>query len=157
VQGENAKCLTGISGIRGDTVAVLAAIFDGPLERVTCENEHAPIMLAFIIEFVVSRHHAHGAPAQPGVEFKKVSRHLHATTLERGAKLIIQRDDLGPTIHESVYRCGGGAATVGMGNGEQQGRTVSSDETISIFVSMPATAERYLAAAKMGRNGNLKD
>jgi hypothetical protein len=129
VQGEDAKGLTGISGIRGDTIAVLATIFDVPLECVSCENEHAPVMLAFIIELVVSRHHPHGAPAQPGVQFKKVSGHLHTTTFEGGAKLIIQCDDLGPTIHKSVYRCRCGGATVGMGKGEQQGSTVISDET----------------------------
>jgi hypothetical protein len=148
VQCENAEGLTGISGIRGDTTADLATIFDVPLECVSCENENATIMLAFIIELVVSRHH--GAPAQPYVQFKKVSRHLHATAFERGAKLIIQCDDLGPTIHTSAYRLRRGGATVGMAKGEQQGSTVSSDETISIFVSMSAPTESYVAAVRIG-------
>jgi hypothetical protein len=37
-------------------LAVLAAIFDVPVERVAGKNEHAPFVLAIVAEFVVPRH-----------------------------------------------------------------------------------------------------
>ena len=98
IQREDAESLLGICGIGGNAGAVLVAVFHVPLERVASKNEHAPIVLAVVVEFVVPRHDVQGATTQSRVEVIDAGGHLHTPAFEGGSELVVQLDDPGPFV-----------------------------------------------------------